>query len=455
MKNNVKIILAAFYLTLTTEPLLAAANHPRQQDAEQHDAHSAQKHSPQLNSEQQPLALHCGKMIDIDRRKIQQNITIIVQQGKITSLGNAIAVPSGAKEINLRDHYCAPGLIDTHTHLATANENGIVNYNNMTSASKTLLALRNAQTMLDMGFTTLRIPGDMDHHFGIIDLRDAIAAGDFMGPRLLVAPHLLTPTSGHNDHRYLPSDLDQHVSSYVVKAGEHNAREAVRGQIRGGADWIKITASGGVMSEGDDPSVQSFTDGEIRAFAEETHRYGKKITAHIHSDDAAYSAAKAKFDSIEHGTLITDRTIKEMKKSGTYLIPTLYVVEWIIKQGVRDGITEEMLQKAIAVKEKHNIAFKKAYKAGLNIAFGTDQIFNHRESLNEFKSLIAQGVSNWDAIAMATANGARLLAMENQIGSLAVGKFADIIAMPGNPADDITAFEDVSFVLKAGRIVRQ
>jgi len=400
-------------------------------------------------------ALKCGHIVDTENQKITGPATLLITDGRITEMGKTVEIPDNATVIDLRQQYCAPGLIDSHTHLAAANDQGLTNYSMASSASKTLLAMKNAQTMLNLGFTTLRIPGDLDHHFGIVDLRNAINRGDLVGPRLYVAPHVLSPSGGHNDHRYLPSDLTQHVSSNVVKAGEHNAREAVRQQIRGGADWIKITASGGVMSTGDDPRVQGFTHGEIHAFAEETHRYGKKITAHIHGDQAAYTAAKAKFDSIEHGTMITDKTIKAMKKSGTYLVPTLYVLDWIIAQGAGNGITEEMLQKAIDIKRVRDKAFKKAYKAGVNIAFGVDQIFSHKQSLNEFYSLSKQGVSNWDAIAMASINGAKLLGESKNIGSLRVGKIADVIALPKNPGEELKAFEGVSFVMKEGKVIRQ
>ena len=393
--------------------------------------------------------LRCGTLIDVEREQLVRQQGILVVDGVITAVGSGIAEPDGATVIDLTGHYCLPGLIDAHTHLMFAGP-GL----NSSSAEKTLVALKNAQTMLQHGYTTLRIPGDGDVGFGSIALRDAIAGGLFTGPRMQVAPHFLCPLGGHCDRNAIAPDSGVPTAPHVVAAGEDAAREAVRRELKYGADWIKIHATGGIMSVGDDPWVQAFTDAELAAFSDETHRHGKKITAHIHGAGAVKSAVRAGFDSVEHGTMMDDEAIEMMVESGTWLVPTVYVLDYILGSSQSRRMTPEIMAKAREVAKIRDASFRKAYEAGVKMAVGSDQVFPHRHSAREFAALVRQGVTPMDAIVMGTLNGATLMDLENEIGSIAAGKQADIIAVPGNPVEDISILENVEFVMLGGRIIR-
>ena len=394
--------------------------------------------------------LRCGTLVDVEREQLVQQQDILIADDVIAAVGSGIAEPDGASVIDLTGHYCLPGLIDAHTHLMVGGP-GL----NSSSAEKTLIGLRNAQTMLQHGYTTLRIPGDGDTGFGSIALRDAIAGGLFTGPRMQVAPHFLCPLGGHCDRNAIAPDSGVPTAPHVIAAGEDSAREAVRRELKYGADWIKVHATGGIMSVGDDPRVQSFTDAELAAFSDETHRHGKKITAHIHGAGAVKSAVRAGFDSIEHGTLMDEEAIEMMVESGTWLVPTVYVLDFIVGSGQSRRMTPEIMAKAREVAKVRDDSFRKAYKAGVKMAVGSDQVYPHRHSAREFAALVRLGVTPMDAIVMGTLNGATLMDLEDEIGSIAVGKQADVIAVPANPLDDISVLENVEFVMLGGRIIRQ
>lgn len=401
---------------------------------------------------QAATAIKCGSLLDMTGDKARKDVVVVVDGGRITAIGQT--VPEGATVIDLSARTCLPGLTDLHTHLMIRMDRSVAdNFLTYSSADKALMALKNAQIMLRHGFTTVRVPGDLEFEFANISLRNAINRGDVVGPRMLVAPHMLSETGGHGDFNEIAPDGPE-IPGTVVKSGVDNVREAVRHEIKYGADWIKISASGGVMSEHDDPRVQGFTDEEIQAFAEEAHRRGKKITAHVHGDAAGYAAAKAGFDSIEHGTLLEDRTLQLMKKNNVALVSTRYVVEWIIAQGVTGGISENNLAKAKSVSDRGRVTLKKAYDMGIRIGFGTDQIFPHEESPREFASLVRVGLTPIDALRTATVNAAQILGLQSEIGTIEVGKAADIIAVPADPLADITVMEKVNFVMKGGQVIR-
>ncbi len=395
------------------------------------------------------VAIQCGALINTVGQNLESGVTIVVQDDAIISVGQADTAPENAERIDLSDSTCLPGLIDAHTHLMTGGR-GM----NSSSAAKTLTGLKNAQTMLRQGYTTLRVPGDGDIGFGAITLRDAFATGLFVGPRMQVAPHAICPLGGHCDSNSIAPDSGFPTAPHVIRAGEDSVREAVRRELKYGADWIKVYATGGVMSVGDDPRVQSFTDAELAAFADETHRHGKKITAHIHGAGAVKTAVRVGFDSVEHGTLMDDEAIEMMVESGTWLVPTVYVIDYILQAGEARGLPPQIMAKARDVAKIRDISFRKAYQAGVKMAVGSDQVFPHEHSAKEFSALVRLGVSPMDAIVMGTINGARLMDLDNEIGSIEVGKKADIVAVPGNPLDDIAILESVEFVMLGGRIVR-
>lgn len=397
--------------------------------------------------------VQCGAVYDATMDAPRSSRSILVEDGRIATVATEVQAPPDAQRIDLGDAVCLPGLTDLHTHLMGVTPEGRMAGDWMTasSATKTLRALKNLQTMLRQGFTTVRVPGDADYNFGIVALRDAIAAGHFSAPRMQVAAHMLSPTGGHSDIHAAQDHF--HFKGMTVEAGTDPVREAVRRELKHGVDWIKIAASGGIMSLRDDPRVQGFTDAEIRAFADETHRYDKKITAHIHGNDAALTAAKAGYDSIEHGTLIQPETIEAMKANDVVLVPTLYVLNWIVEHGPERGVPEASLAKARSMIEQRDKSIRAAYEAGVTIGYGSDHIFDHAQSTGEFGAMVELGIANRDAIAAATTVAADLLDLENDIGRLAEGYRADIIAVPGNPLEDIDVMKQVSFVMMDGEIV--
>lgn len=399
--------------------------------------------------------LHCGFIVDVEHERMVRNADVLVDRGRILKLDSNIVPPIGAREVDLRGRYCLPGLMDMHVHLLVDSEAATDTDNLLkkSSAADALLGLKHAQRMLHNGFTTIRIPGDSDYYFSTIDLRDAINRGDFDGPRMLVAPHMLSATGGHGDLNEIRADIPDIVGT-VVHAGTDNAREAVRREVKYGADWIKIAASGGVMSQHDDPRSQAWTDEEMFAFADEAHRLGVKITAHILGNRAALTAARAGFDSIEHGAMLDDTTVRAMKEHNVVLVPTLYVLEWILQQGVGGGITADNYRKAQVVAGLHKQSLLRAYKAGVKIAMGSDPIYPYDEVPREFASMVRAGIRPWDAIKAGTLNSAELLGLKEDIGSLTIGKKADIVAVPGDPVADITLLQRVVFVMVGGKIVR-
>jgi tryptophan 2-monooxygenase len=239
-------------------------------------------------SAQAATVLRCGALIDGRAESPIANAIVVVRDGRVAAVGPAVAVPEGAREIDLRTMTCLPGLIDLHVHLR-----GTTVAINASSADKALAILRNAQAMLRLGFTTVRGLGEPDAYFASVAVRNAIARGAFEGPRMLVAPHMMSTTGGHGDHSYLAPDLEVQVPNRVITGGPDGVRQAVREEIKGGADWIKIAVTGGVMSAGDNPNVTTMSAAELAAAVEETHAHYKKITVHAIGTDGIKAAVRA------------------------------------------------------------------------------------------------------------------------------------------------------------------
>ncbi len=403
--------------------------------------------------------IHCGTVLDVESQKILKDRHILVQNNHIVEVGKSVDVPVNLTNINvtkidLTGSTCLPGLFDTHAHLAA---NGKRNRKYRSNAATGFVQLHQAQATLKDGFTTLRSVGE-PYHYSIVDLKHAIDQGKFDGPRLHIAPHMWSPTGGHSDSNDMPTDLPFKIPGSTVPSGTHNVRETVREEIKNGADWIKIAASGGVMSEHDDVTVAGFTQEEINAFADEVHRYKKKITSHIHGNAAAVMVARAGFDSIEHGTMIEDDAIELMIENGVWLVPTVWIVDAVAARCTEKDHpqrpSESSCQKIMEVKAVRDISFKKAYKHGVKMAFGVDAIYGVQDNPKEFSSLVNLGVSEFDAIQMATINSATMLGVDKELGSISKGKLADIIAVPGNPLKNIRQMEHVNFVMKDGKIIR-
>jgi len=399
------------------------------------------------------VILRCGRLIDGRANEAASAVDVQVADGRIAAVGKDLTAPPGARTIDLTNANCLPGFIDLHAHILINPGDVLADSLRKSSARKALEGLRNARVRLRNGFTTLRDPGDEDLYYSTIEIRDAIARGDFEGPRLFVAPHMISSTGGHGDFNDLAADLAIQVPNVVVD-GPAAMRKAVREEIKHGADWIKLAATGGVMSAADDPRAQAFTDEEFRAAVDEAHRHGRKVTVHAIGAGGLKAALRAGVDCIEHGVLIDDEAIAMMKQRGVPLVPTIYVLDYIIEQGEKTGIPADRIAKAKSLQAERDRALRAAFASGITIAFGSDTIFPHETANREFARMVRLGLSPMGAIKAATANAAGVLGIDKDTGTVEAGKRADLVAVPRDPLADVTALETVTFVMKDGRVVR-
>jgi len=397
------------------------------------------------------VVVHAGKLLDVKSGKILADQAIVIEDDKIISVGPpSAAAAAGATLIDLPNATVLPGLIDAHTHITFNPQFGYQTLG-ISIPREALTGAHNARVTLEAGFTTIRNVGARG--YSDVALRDAINAGDVPGPRMLVSGPALSITGGHCDNNLLP--FEYHATNEGVADGIENVQHKVREIIKYGADVIKICATGGVLSKGDDPNASQFTLEEMKAIVAEAHRLGRKVAAHAHGAEGVRWASDAGVDSVEHGHLMDDASIATLKKNGTYLVPTLYLVDWQRENAAKANLPEYARKKMEMVSEKGQAAAKKAFQAGVKIGMGTDAaVYPHGLNAHELAVYVRLGMTPLQAIQTATVNDADLLGWSDKVGSIEPGKWADIIAVDGDPLQDITVLQHVRFVMKGGDVVK-
>jgi imidazolonepropionase-like amidohydrolase len=406
------------------------------------------------------VVIHAGQLLDRPGSAPKGQSTIVIRNAKIAEiLPGHVAGPAGATLIDLKDKFILPGLIDSHVHLdSDAGGNAaLVEAVTNSDAETAYRAAGNAKKTLMAGFTTVRNLGDGTG--ATLALRDAIAAGNLPGPRIIDAGRSISTTSGHMDaHNGMNEDLHGSISEDNLCDGVESCRQAVRKQIRRGVDVIKIATTGGVNSRiGVGVGKQIFDD-EVKALVDTAHLYGKKIAVHAHGNDGVNAALAAGADSIEHGTMLDDASVKLFKQAGAYYVPTLSTVNGYLERLAANpnAYPPDVLAKVKWRIEVTGKSLEKAYPAGVKIAFGTDAgVSKHGRNADEFELMVKHGMPAAAAIEAATMNAATLLGVDKEVGSLEAGKAADIIAVSGDPTKDVTVLKAVQFVMKDGVVHKE
>ncbi len=407
----------------------------------------------------QKTYLHCGRLLDVRSGKLLSQQTIVVEKDRITAVQSGYAT-GGAQDkvIDLKSRTVLPGLIDCHVHVLSHPGKGSgMNQFTMNPADYAYRAMGDALLTLRAGFTTVR---DMGGDDGVnISLRNAINKGQVTGPRIYTAGGAISATGGHmDDADGLSRDLmEKYGQPVTVANGPDQCRQAVREQFKRGADLIKIASTGGVLDLSKDGSGPQYSEDEIRAVVETARDLGMKVACHAHGAEGIKRAVRAGVTSIEHGTLMDDESRKLMKQKGTWYVPTIIAGKSVADSARIPGYFAPAVQpKALSIGPLLQASFGRAYKAGVKIAFGTDAgVYRHGVNAMEFSYMTEAGMPAIEAIRAATTNAAELLGETPNLGTLEVGKYADIVALDGDPLQDISALLRPTFVMKAGVAYRQ
>lgn len=398
------------------------------------------------------VMIHAGRLLDVTNGHWLLDQTIYVEGERITRIeaGSKTAGP-GWTLVDLGNAAVLPGLIDCHVHLTLKPSSFGYELLGISEARQTLTGAANAVRTLSAGFTTVRNVGAWG--FTDVALRDAINEGEISGPRMQVSGWPLSITGGHFDNNLMP--WEAHATFPSVSDGPDAVRHMVREDIKYGADVIKFMASGGVLSRGDDPQVSQYTQEEMKAIVDEAHRLGRRVAVHAHGAQAILWATEAGVNSIEHGSYIDDAGIAAMKQRGTYLVPTLFIGDFLLQNLAALHMPEFLAVKARQVLPAAKQHVARAIQAGIKVAFGTDAgVYPHGLNAKEFSSLVSAGMTPLGAIQAATVNAADLMGWSDRVGTLQAGKFADIIAVDGDPLQDVRTLENVRFVMKGGKVYK-
>src|SRR5216684_75973 len=411
-------------------------------------------------AQQSPVTvIRAGKLIDVDAGRALSNQTIVIRNGKIESIGENLAIPAGATLIDLSKMTVLPGLIDCHTHLADGAHDGNgdpLSQLKRTASQVVLESVPNARVTLESGFTTVRDVG-VYRALNDLALRDAINKGYIVGPRMFVAGAYITITGGAGAMTGFAPDI---TLPWDFHYGEANSPWEVRQKIRqlahDGVDHIKVLSTGAVLTHGSNPNSSEFTLEELQAAVSEANNFGLRVEAHAHAPQGIKNAIRAGVASIEHATLIDEEGIALAKERGTYLDMDIYDEECIQEAGRKGHMPADFLEHDRNLGEAQRQNFSKALRAGVKMSFGTDAgVCPYDVAARQFAFMVKYGMTPMQAIQSATRNAADLLGKSGLLGSLKPGKYADIIAVSGNPLDDVRLLENVKFVMKEGKIYKQ
>ena len=405
----------------------------------------------------EPVFVQAGRLLaDPATGKVETAKTLVLENGKVVRIVDGYVAEKGGKVVDLRDSFVLPGLIDSHVHL-THEQNPNSRLQNVTrsSADDALVGAGFARKTLMAGFTTVADLGAENQ--AIFALRDGIKRGDVAGPRIIAAGSAVSIHGGHGDVNGYSDEVMQVLRPTSVCSGADDCRRATREQVWHGADIIKITATGGVLSNTAAGLSQQFSDDELKAIVDAAHKMGRKVTAHAHGVDGVNSFLRAGGDSIEHGTYLDAESIALFKKNGAYLVPTLMAGDFVyrVASGPNNFLTPAQTAKALDAGPKMLAMARRAHEGGVKIAFGTDTgVSAHGDNAGEFALLVKAGLTPLEAIQTATVNAADHFSLSSEIGSLAPGKAADLIAVKGDPLKDVTELRRVTSVIKGGVVYK-
>ena len=405
------------------------------------------------------IVLTPERLVDTERGEVLIDRAVIVDGERIVDVVAASDAPDDAHHIDLNGHTLLPGLMDMHSHLVGPDDTG-QGYAALvmrSAAQEAIVGVHNARLTLDAGFTTVRDIGTF-RAFVDVALKEGIDAGWYPGPRMMCAGAYVTTPGGAGDLTGLAVDVDEVVPRdlrFGVTSGVDQMRSTVRQVLRYGADFIKVLATGAVLTSGTRPGMPEFTEDELRAAVEETEHAGTFVAAHAHGAEGIKRAVRAGVRSIEHGSLMDDEAIELMAERGTYLVADMYDGDYMLEVGPSLGYTDEVIEKVHLTNDVQREGFTKCVKAGVRIAFGTDSgIAPHGVNARQFPYYVRYGLTPMQAIQSATRWSAELMRWEDRVGTVAPGLLADMVAVPGDPTDDVSLLEEVPFVMKGGEVTK-
>lgn len=403
----------------------------------------------------EPIALIPARVIDGVGKTAREGAVVVTDGERIVAIGDRSIIPAGAKLIELPGQTLMPGFINCHEHPLMYADDYQNAHLQASSAYKALMGLAALQRMLLAGWTSVRVMGDADVYYANQDIRKTIDSGVFIGPRITGAGHYLSITGGGGDVNYL-SPEQKVIADGLVVDGPEEIRKAVRQEIKYGSDWIKLLVTGAYQSVGDDPRNVAFSPEELKAAVEEASRHSVPVAAHAHATEGIKQAVAAGVRSIEHGTFIDDEAIQMMVERGTFLVPTIYVGDYY-DEGDKLRAQDKNDEYIKNTRGKFLAAVGRAHKAGVKVAVGIDLggwMTDPVVFVREMTVLVEAGFTPMEAIQSGTRVGAELLRWDDKLGTVQAGKLADLVAVPGNPLEDMKALEKVDFVMMGGSVVK-